>query len=91
MLGVIRLTGATGIILLLTYKFTGKKQYALWGQILLITSFSLIAFVLMRGRAFWTGAAFAFAAIAQIYALAATRILKLRGPGAPGSRPGFGR
>ena len=78
MLGITEFVGAAGIALLLVYKFTGKKQYAFWGQILLIASFSLIAFVLIQAGAFWVGAAFAFAALAQVYAIATTRIRKRR-------------
>jgi len=78
MLGMIEVVGAVGIALLLIFRFTGQKAYAFWGQILLIVSFSLIAFVLIKVRSFWIGAAFAISAFVQIYALASTRIRKGR-------------
>jgi hypothetical protein len=79
LLASIYVLGATGIALLLVYRFMGAKRCALWGQVCLIASFSLIAFVLVRNKAFLTGAAFAFAALAQIYAIAATRIRRNQG------------
>lgn len=60
------------------YRFTGKKSYALWGQLFSITCFSLIALTLIRARSYWIGAAAAFAALAPAYVIAASRIRKHR-------------
>jgi len=62
----IELIGGLGLVLLLVFRFTGLKVAALWGQIFLILSFGLIAFLLIRAKVFWMGCAFAFATLAPL-------------------------
>lgn len=66
--------------LLVISQFTGSKSLALWGDIMLAVSFGLTSAILLYGRSYWIGGAFAFPAIRQVYLLV---VPKLRGSQKP--------
>jgi Ca2+/Na+ antiporter len=75
-LSVAEITGAIGIVFLFAYRFTGKKMYARYGQVFLIGSFGLIAFMLLTNGNFWVGSAFAAAVVIQLYSAIRTLMKK---------------
>jgi hypothetical protein len=55
--------GLAGAALLLVFQRTGRRELALWGQILIAAAFGIISFVAFRFGALWIGGAAAFAAL----------------------------
>ena len=68
MVSAIELIGAIGIILMLAFRFGAPKWCATCGQGLVLVSFTLIAYALLRAHSYWVGAGFAVAVLFTVVA-----------------------
>lgn len=69
MLFAIYLTGAVAILMMIAFRFGAPRSWSIWGQVLLLCSFSLIASALLRAHSYWLGSGFA---VAVLYSVVAT-------------------
>lgn len=63
---LIELIGVIGVSLMLVFRFGGPRWCATWGQVLVMVSFTLISYALLRAHAYWVGAGAAIAVLMQV-------------------------